>query len=164
MSRTIKGWALALLLVAGVAATDSKAAQEGARGSWLFSPGVGFTSSPGAFLLAPQLDYVAKSWLYYGPFLDIILADGATLFTPGGFVRVSFGNHPRVRPTGQVGAGVTFASAGADTVGFHFHFGMGVDYILQPGFTIGTMIKAAFNSPIDSFMLNWPVLIGRFSF
>ena len=129
---------------------------------WLFSGGLGFSVDPTGFLTMLQLEHVAKPWLYYGPFVEMIFPSGGVAFTGGATIRATLGGGV-IRPSVEAGAGITVADAAGSSVGFHFHFGIGAEYRLRPGITLATMLKPSFNPPIDNFWLAWPVLIGRFA-
>jgi hypothetical protein len=40
---------------------------------------------------------------------------------------------------------------------------MGVDYQIEHGIAIGTMIRANFAPPLQTFFLSWPIVVGRFA-
>lgn len=132
------------------------------KAHWLLSPGVGAAFDPNGFLLSAQIEYIDRPYLFYGPFADLIFVSGGTAFTGGVTVRTLLGGG-RLRPSIEAGMGLTFASGGTGSFGFHFHFGIGADYRLAPGISLGTMLKPSFNPPIDNFWVAWPMVIGRFA-
>ena len=128
---------------------------------WLASGGLGVNIDPSGLLATAQLEYVHKPWIFYGPFADMIVISGSYVLTAGITVRTLLGGV--LRPSFEAGVGFTFANSTAGSLGFHFHFGVGLDYRIRPGITLGTMLRPTFNPPIDNFWISWPLVIGRFA-
>ena len=135
----------------------------GKVGDWIGAGGLGLTISPTLFLINPQLEYVWKPNVYVGPMIQLAPGDVGVLVSVSGTIRTLLGHHPRVKPSVEGGLGFAIASAGyASSVGVNIHFGMGFDYMVQPNFTLGTMIRANFAPPMKTFYLSWPLLMARF--
>jgi hypothetical protein len=132
-------------------------------GEWVASGGIGLTIAPTLFLLSPQLEYVVKPHILVGPLVQLGISDWV-LFTGGISGRILIGHHPRVKPCLEGGLGIAVASANyASSVGVNIHFGIGMDYQVDPDIAIGTIIRANFAPPLKTFYLSWPILMGRFT-
>lgn len=130
---------------------------------WIASGGLGLTVSPTLLMINPQLEYVYRPNLFFGPMIQAGLGDVGTLFTFSGTVRYLVGHHPRVRPALEGGLGLAVGSSSfSSSVGVHITFGMGVDFVLEPTIILGTMIRANFAPPLDTFFMSWPIIVARF--
>jgi len=157
----IASLALALCLSTS-AFSATRQLTETRTGGWLASAGVGLWIDPSLFLLSPQLEYKYRHNLYFGPLVQLGLGSG-TLFTATATARLIIG-HSRIKPSVEAGLGMAFASGGA--VGLHVPIGIGVDYQLEPGIALGTLIRGnlMFGSKFgQTFSVSWPLLIGRFA-
>lgn len=143
----------------------TKAIAEAEVGSkkWLASMGLGFATSPSVLLLSPQMEYPYKPNLYIGPLFQVGIG-GSTVFTASGAARYFIGADRKLKPSMEVGLGLTAASSsfGDSSIGVHIHFGMGVDYWIEPDIAIGTMLRANLSPPVRDFFFSWPIAIGRF--
>ena len=128
---------------------------------WIGSAGIGLWIDPSLFLLSPQLEYVYRPNLYFGPLVQLGLGSG-TLFTATATGRFIIG-HSRVKPSVEAGLGMAFGSGGG--VGLHIPIGIGADYQLEPGIALGTLIRGNIivGSGFNSFSVSWPLIIGRFT-
>lgn len=131
----------------------------GNPGDWLLSGGFGLTFSPTAVLLMPQMEYVYQNNVYLGPLFQVAPGDANTIFMMSASARVVLGNHPRIKP--NVDGGLGLAVIG-NQPGILIHVGMGVDYLIDRGISVGTVITANFAPPADPFILSWPLVVGRF--
>ncbi len=151
--------ALCVLTTSADAATRNVTSRSS---GWVASGGIGLWIDPSLFLLSPQLEYVYRSNLYFGPLVQLGLGSG-TLFTATATGRFIIG-HSRVKPSIETGLGMAFATGGA--VGLHIPVGVGVDYQLEPGIALGTLIRGNIlvgSAFANTFSVSWPLLIGRFS-
>lgn len=132
------------------------------RSSLLMSGGAGVNLDPNGLMLGAQLEFIDKPWLFYGPFVDLVFADGGSAFTGGVSLRSALGGG-RLRPSVEAGIGLTLANLATSSLAFHFHFAFGAEYRLTPTITLASMFKPTFNPPVDNFWISWPILIGRFA-
>lgn len=147
-----------------MAVLTTKAEAFGNRGNWIASGGLGLTVSPTLFLLSPQLEYVQRPNLFIGPLIQLGMGDGGVLFTASGTARILLGQHPKVKPSLEGGLGLAMASSlFGSSLGIHVLMGIGVDYIIDRNFTVGTMIRGNFAPPLKTFFLSWPMIVGRFA-
>ncbi len=143
-------------------ATYRQPSAEAYRGRWLASGGIGLWFDPSLFLLSPQLEYAMRHNFYIGPMVQLGLGSG-TLFTASCTGRFLIGQS-RVKPTLEAGLGMAVASGGA--VGLHLPIGVGMDYQLEHGISVGTIIRGNFligSSFANAFSVSWPILVGRFA-
>ncbi len=134
---------------------------------WIASGGFGLAiGSLGdtQVLLTPQLEFVRSPRLFLGPLIQVGIAS-STIFGISGSVRYLVGNHAQVRPCFEGGLGMAFATSAflTSSVGILIHLGMGVDYQVDPNFSVGTLFRANIAPPLDSFFLSWPLVIARFA-
>ena len=132
------------------------------RGGWLASGGIGLWLDPTLFLLSPQLEYAMRHNFYIGPLVQLGIGSG-TIFT-GSFTGRYIFSHSKVQPSVEFGLGLGFGSGGA--VGLHIPIGIGMDYQLESGISLGTMIRGNFligSSFANTFSVSWPILVGRFA-
>jgi hypothetical protein len=130
-------------------------------GDWIGSAGIGFLSPPGMFLISPHLEKVYKKNIFLGALVQAGFGGSGALFTISATGRLQMGIHPRLRPTMEAGLGMSSATNG---IGFLFHLGMGVDYLLEADLAISTVVRACFAPPIQSFFLSWPIVQLRYLF
>ena len=155
---------LLLLTVLVFSFSFSSQAQIASRGNWLFGGGLGVTLSPELFLLNMQLEKVSNDRLSWGPLLQVAPGSGGVLFTGSIGARYIIGNHKRFKPSFEGGVGLALASSiFADSIGVHIYGGMGFEYIVEPGLSLGTMIRANFAPPLKTFFLSWPIAMVRFA-
>lgn len=133
-------------------------------GDWIGTGGMGFMSSPALFLISPHLEKVHRRNLFVGALVQA--GFGSTgLFTVTATARMHIGNHPRLRPTLEGGLGISAGTAGfSSNIGVALHIGMGVDWLLDPDIAIGTIVRACFGPPVQTFFLSWPILQVRYFF
>jgi hypothetical protein len=135
----------------------------GKQGDWIGSGGIGLTISPNLFLLSPQLEYVYVRNVYLGSVIQLAPGDGGVLVSASATIRTLLGKHPYVKPTVEAGLGFAVASSAfSSAAGVNIHFGMGVDYLLNTKIAVGTMIRANFAPPMQTFYVSWPMFMGRF--
>ncbi len=130
-------------------------------GDWIGSVGMGFASPPGLFLVSPHLEKVYRKNLFLGALVQAGFGASGALFTVSGTARLQLGIHPRLRPTVEAGLGMSSATQG---IGFLFHVGMGVDYLLEEDVAISSVVRACFAPPVQAFFLAWPILQVRYLF
>jgi hypothetical protein len=129
---------------------------------WIASGGFGLTVSPTTVLINPQLEYMIHHNLFVGVMMQAGLGD-VTLFTTSGTVRYLFDTNSILKPTLETGFGFAVGSSSfASSAGIEFHFGMGVDFAIDRSMSIGTMIRANFAPPLQTFFLSWPIIMARF--
>lgn len=128
---------------------------------WIASGGLGLTISPTLFMINPQLEYHWKQNLFVGPMVQLGLGD-ATLFTVTGTIRYLFTQNPQIRPSIEGGLGVGFGSPASSNVGVHIMMGMGAEYVINSGISVGTVVRANLCPPLDTFFVSWPIVLGRF--
>lgn len=150
-----------LIIVLIVMFASTQALAIGSTGNWSFAGGFGLTVSPTTLLIAPQLEYKKSSRLYYGPMMQMALGDGGSLFTFSGVIRYVITTHSKIKPSLEGALGLAVADGFGNSVGVHISMGMGFDYILEPGLSLGTMLRMSFAPPVDTFFLSWPILICR---
>ena len=130
---------------------------------WIGSPGIGLFIDPTLFLIDAELEYVIKPHFYLGPIVQLGVGSG-TLFTVSGAGRLIFGNHPKIKPSAQFGLGLAAQSPGGG--GLHIMFGVGVDYKIDSGIYLGTMVRGNImigGATLKSFAVSWPLLLVRFA-
>ena len=144
-------------------APSSFAGSMGNPGDWIFSGGMGLTINPTLALISPQAEYLVRQNITVGPLLQLGIGNGGILFAPSVAGRIIIGHNPRFKPSVEGGIGMAVASGDYNSaVGFLFHFGMGFDYVVDNGISLGTMIRADFAPPLQTVFLSWPVLVARF--
>lgn len=134
---------------------------------WIASGGFGLAI--GSFggtlvLLTPRLEYVRSPRLFLGPLVQVGIGSDS-VFAASGSIRYLVGNHAKVRPCFEGGIGMAFATNAIQnqSVGILIHMGMGVDYQVDPNFSVGTIFRANIAPPLDNFFLTWPLVIARFA-
>lgn len=132
------------------------------RGDWIGSFGAGLFVNPTLVLIAPQIEMVYRRNLFLGPLIQAGLGKGGALIGTSFAARLMVGQNPRLRPCIELGAGL-MASSGlfVDPIGILFHFGMGFDFLLEEKIAIGTIVRANFAPPIQSFVFGWPLVVLR---
>lgn len=159
----MKKFTVTVLVGMGLFFSSINAHAFGTRGNWIASGGFGLTISPTLLLLSPQLEYVQRGNLFFGPMVQMGLGSGV-LFTGTATGRFLIGKHPRVKPSVEGGLGIALASASVGSaVGIHILLGMGLDYIIDRDISIGTMIRANFAPPLTTFFASWPLIVARFA-
>lgn len=117
-------------------------------------------------LISPQMEYVKTPRILVGPLLQIGVAN-ASIFAASATARYLAGNHSKIRPCFEGGIGMAFATSSSafyeSSVGVLINLGMGVDYQVDPNFSIGTIFRANIAPPLDNFFLSWPLVIVRFA-
>lgn len=142
----------------------NSASSVGRTGQWIAGGGLGLTISPTALLLTPQLEYKHNEHLYYGPSIQMGLSDGWSLFTFSGTIRYVLKSQSKLRPCLEGGLGMAVGDGFTHSIGVHISLGMGFDYMVDPGLTLGTIVRANFAPPMDNFFMTWPILMARFAF
>ena len=133
------------------------------KGDWIGSGGIGTTVSPTLFLISPQIEYVYQRNLFVGPLIQAGMGQGGALIGTSFTGRLHLGQHPRLRPFLEAGAGVMASNKlFTASLGLLFHMGMGFDYLLEERLAISTVIRANFAPPIQSFIFSWPMVVVRF--
>ena len=182
---------IALALSVGMivlAAAGGAAAQEapGARGApespWSFRASIGFTASPGSFLLSAELPYAVNDHVFVGPLLQLGLSSDDKIVAPSANVQYVFDTSGvqneilnKLEPFLQGGVGFAYIhkdrrgrrGRDRDDVGFMFNFGGGVEYRFNETVSLGT--NMLFNIlPVDTagenFFFSWQVATVRFRF
>jgi len=130
----------------------------GGGGRWVAGIGAGLTISETSFLVSPALEYVKSSHFSYGALVQLGLASDV-IFTGSLYLRFMLGSQ-RIKPVLEGALGLAVAGS----AGIHIMAGLGVDYRIDSGISLGTVIRANF-MPItsDSFMVSWPLLFARFN-
>jgi hypothetical protein len=133
------------------------------RGDWIGSAGLGVMVSPSLFLVSPQIEYVYRRNVFLGPLLQAGLGSGGALIGASFTGRVMLGQNPRLRPNMEGGIGLV-ASSGlfSGSIGILLHVGMGFDFLLDEKLSLGTIIRANFAPPIQTFVFSWPIFTVRY--
>ncbi|MBI4402638.1 MAG: hypothetical protein HY537_00665 [Deltaproteobacteria bacterium] len=85
--------------------------------------------------------------------------------------RMHLSSHPTLKPSAEVGAGIAIANrdkwfnliAMSDGVAPMGHIGLGLDYYLQPNFSIGTIARVHLAPAVKTLFFTWPILNIRFT-
>ncbi len=133
----------------------------GVNSHWLATGGIGLTVSPTLLLINGQLEYRHNSQLYYGPLVQMGLGDIFPLFSISGSIRYVIKTEQKIKPSLEGGIGIAIADGLKTNVGAHIMMGMGFDYIIDKHFSLGTMVRANFAPPMDTFFLSWPIMLAR---
>jgi hypothetical protein len=152
---------LALLLLLCVPAR----AERLRLGDWVGSAGMGFMSSPALFLISPHIERLYRPNMFLGVLMQAGFGGPEALFTISFTGRYQLGEHPRLRPVVEGGAGFVAASKGfGSSFGVLIHMGMGVDYLVTPDVAISSVVRANFAPPVQGFFLSWPFIQVRYLF
>jgi hypothetical protein len=134
-------------------------------GDWIGSAGLGFMSSPALLLISPHLERVYKPGMFLGGLMQAGFGGGEALFTITFTARYQLGEHPRLRPLLEGGAGIASGTKGfSSSFGIALHVGMGVDYLLAPDLALSSIVRACFAPPLSGFFLSWPFVQLRYLF
>jgi hypothetical protein len=153
-------------------------------GPFSLRTGIGFTSSPTAFMFGVEGDYEVAKQFSLGANVQVGLDDEVTIVSPTAFARYRFDlgqldeQLAPLEPSVRAGIGfsywdkdLAFARSDDDTV-FLFNLGTGLEYRFSPHFALGTLMH--FNiMPTgmfdhkdyeDQFYFAWEVLTLRYTF
>ena len=157
----IKKIALCICFVVAGFSSISNAALN--RGDWIGSAGLGMMVSPSVALISPQIEYVYRRNVFMGPLLQAGIGNGGALICASFTTRLLLGQNPRLRPNVEGGVGVAAASKlFSGSIGILLHIGMGFDFLVDEKLALGTIIRANFAPPIQTFVFSWPIFTIRY--
>jgi hypothetical protein len=160
---TMRHMGLGVLLAVSLLFLSPKAEAGLNRGDWIGSGGIGLMVSPTMFLINPQIEYVYRRNVFLGPMLQTGLGSGGALVGASFSARLMFGQHPRLRPNVEGGLGIAAASSGfKSSVGALIHIGLGFDFLIEDRLSVGTIMRANFAPPLQSFIFSWPIFMVRY--
>ena len=183
----VRSIALAVTLVAlmlgGSAFCPAPAAAQTERNDdfqWSAHAAGGFTLSPSAFLLTTGLEYQVAPELEFGPLLQFAFDNDDFIFASTANVRYHFdlsnANDQALRylePFIQGGLGLVHIDKDRrgrdrDDTEFMLNGGFGVDYWIDPRFSVGTAVlfngMPAGQAAGERFFFSWQLLTARFRF
>lgn len=134
-----------------------------AMASWTAGGGVGLTIGPTLFLVSPELQHRTSPQLSYGPLVQLGVGDSSQVLLTGGILgKMRVGHHSHLHPFIEGGLGIAFGSSiSKNNFGAHILFGMGADYDLGDGLSLGTVIRANLAPPLKTFFASWPLIVLR---
>ncbi len=117
-------------------------------GRWSFRTSIGFTASPGGFLMTAAFPYAATRHISIVPLLQLSVADDLVILAPTANFQYAFdiptsNEHLRkLRPFLQAGLGFAFIHKNRrrndDEVGFLMNPGFGVEYAVSENVAVGS--------------------------
>jgi hypothetical protein len=150
------------ILVLSLPPSASKAATYDDR--WVASAGIGMMVDPTLVLFTPQLEYAVDKDFHWGPILQMGLGS-STLITASWAGRyLPLLGLSRLKPylEGGLGIAVSGGNIGAG-LGVNVMVGVGLDYRFDGNMSVATAIRGNLCPPIQTALLTWPMLIGRFA-
>ena len=147
-----------------------------AAGDFDVAAGVGFTGSPGTFLLGGQADYYLDENYAIGGLLQLGLSGDDTLFAPSVNVKRIFGLEPigeyEWRPFAQAGVGITYLDkdvpgGSVDDTGLLLNVGGGAEIFISDDLTLRSTLMINFMPDKvlgEKSFFSWQIIQFQFQF